>query len=128
MTAWTDYQLDALSGATDIRLKSRKDNGSLTPAAIVWVVALDDNIYVRADGGQDVTWFERAQLKHRGRITGGGIEEDVVFEEPDGSLTAAINGAYELKYGRFGDQYVDAIVSPEAESATFRLVLEDEEE
>ncbi|MBK4346268.1 DUF2255 family protein [Lacisediminihabitans changchengi] len=127
MTAWTDYQLDALSGADEIYLKSRREDGSLRPAVIVWVVAVGNDLYVRSGGGRDNPWFQRALVQHRGRISGGGIEEDVVFEEAGSSLTEKIDAAYRLKYARYSDDYVDPVVSADAADATFRLVPADED-
>jgi len=125
MTAWTDYQLDALGGADEIHLKSRRADGSLRPAVIIWVVTVGDEVFVRSGGGRENGWFRRALVQHRGRISGGGIEVDVVFDEPDDLPAAKIDAAYRLKYSRYGAQYVDPVVAPDAAAATFRLRPDD---
>jgi len=128
MTAWTDYQLDALSGAIEIHLKPRKDNKSLGEATTLWVVAVGNDLYVRAVEGPDSKWFREALHNDRGRITGAGVEEDVVFEQPDDSLRAEIDAAYRLKYARYPDEYLGPVLTDDAAAATLRLVQDDSED
>jgi len=128
MTAWTDYQLDALSGAIEIHLKPRKDNKSLGAATNLWVVAVGNDLYVRAVEGRDSKWFEQALHNNSGRVTGAGVEEDVVFEQPDDSLRNEIDAAYRLKYARYPDEYLGPVLTEEAAAATLRLVQADDDE
>ena len=72
--------------------------------------------------GRGSAWFRGVQRLHEGRIRAGGIQKDVSFLDPDLRLTDEIDAAYRTKYRRHGAQYVNMMVSPEARSATLRLL------
>ena len=44
--------------------------------------------------GRAAGWFRRALRRRAGRIQAGGVERDVIFEEPDESVRGAIDEAY----------------------------------
>jgi len=46
----------------------------------------------------------------------------VIFTDADPRLNDAIDAAYRAKYRRYQARIVDSIVSPEARSATIRLL------
>jgi hypothetical protein len=76
---------------------------------------------VRSYRGRGGAWFRSALHSHRGRIRAGGLEREVTFSEPDGTVRDAVDQAYRAKYGRHGDTYVVPMVSAGAAAATFRL-------
>jgi hypothetical protein len=78
-------------------------------------------LYVWAWRGHSGRWFRHALQKGEGRIRAGGIEHDVIFEEPDVTVHPAIDDAYRTKYGCYPEAYVQPMVEPDA-TATFRLV------
>ena len=125
MPGWSDYQLDALSGADEIHLASRRADGGLRPAVIVWVVSVGNDLFVRSAAGRENGWFRRALVQQRGRISGGGVEEDVVFDDAPDAAREHVDAAYRLKYARYGDKYLDPVVSEDAAAATFRLIPEE---
>ena len=45
----------------------------------IWVVRVEDNLYVRSAYGADNPWFRRAKAGGAGRIRAGRIERDVTF-------------------------------------------------
>ena len=57
-----------------------------------------------------------------GRIRAGGLTRDVALQEPDDADHAAIDQAYQAKYARYGNSYVDPMVSPDATAATLQLI------
>jgi hypothetical protein len=61
------------------------------------------------------------QTRYEGRIRAGSVEKDVSFvEEPN--LHAQIDAAYLTKYRRYAASIVNHCVTPEARSATIKLV------
>jgi hypothetical protein len=88
----------------------------------IWVVRSGDDVYVRSAYGQQNGWFKRALSSREGRITAGGVERDVTFEEPGAAVDAAVDAAYHAKYDRYGPTIVGTVVSPEAARSTLRLV------
>jgi hypothetical protein len=61
-------------------------------------------------------------VSHEGHIKAGGIDKNVAFEDADHALDDQIDAVYRRKYGRYGAQYVDMVVAPEARSTTIKLV------
>ena len=122
MSAWTDDELEAIGGADELRIASRRPEGSLRKYIRIWVVRVGDALYVRSAYGYDNPWFQRALRSGEGRIRAGGVERDVAFEQPDRSIDADVTAAYHAKYDRYGPGIVGTVVSDEAERSTLRLV------
>jgi hypothetical protein len=122
MSAWTDDELEAIGGDDELRIASRRPDGSLRKYIRIWVVRVGDALYVRSAYGYDNPWFQRALRAGEGRIRAGGVERDVGFEQPDRSLVSDVTAAYHAKYDRHGPGIVGTVVSAEAERSTLRLV------
>ena len=122
MTAWTADELDRIGRADELRIASRRADGSLRPYVTIWTVRSGDDIYVRSAHGWDNPWFQRALHSGAGRVQAGGVERDVAFEATGPDLTAALHAAYHAKYDRYGPSIVGTVVSPEAARSTLRLV------
>jgi hypothetical protein len=122
MSAWTDDELEAIGGADELRIASRRPDGSLRKFIRIWVVRVGDALYVRSAYGYENTWFQRALRAGEGRIRAGGVERDVAFQQPDRDGEADVTAAYHAKYDRYGPSIVGTVVSGEAERSTLRLV------
>jgi hypothetical protein len=120
--AWTDDQLRRVGGATELRLASRRGDGSLRPYVIMWVVNVGEELYVRSAYGPDNPWYRRAMASGRGRIRAGGVEADVMFGQAPEDANAAIDDAYHAKYDTYGPRLVGTVVGPDAHRVTVRLV------
>ena len=112
MTAWV---------ADELRIASRRADGSLRRFITIWAVRDGDDLYVRSAHGYDNPWFQRALHSGRGRIEAGGIERDVSFAVPEPDAAARVTAAYHAKYDRYGPSIVGTVVSPEAERASLRV-------
>ena len=122
MTTWTADELATVDSADELRIASRRPDGSLRPFVIIWVVRAGDDLYVRSAYGRSNPWFRRALAAGIGRIRAGGVDRDVRFEEPDSDVDAAIDAAFHAKYDHYGPRLVDPVVSSEAARATLRLI------
>jgi hypothetical protein len=122
MSAWTVDELAKIGKATELRIASRRSDGSLRPYVTIWVVRSGDDLYVRSAYGHQNGWFQRALTSGEGRIRAGGVERDVAFEEPGVVVDADLTAAYHAKYDRYGPTIVGTVVSPEAARSTLRLV------
>jgi hypothetical protein len=122
MTDWTAEELAKIGGAEELKIASRRPDGSLRRFITIWVVRLGDDIYVRSAYGPDNPWFRRAVASGGGRIRAGGIERDVEFEVPGPEADEDLHAAYHAKYDRYGPKIVGTVVSPEAARSTLRLV------
>ncbi|MGN8245174.1 DUF2255 family protein [Cellulomonas soli] len=124
MTSWTADELDRVGGATELRVASRRPDGSLRPFVTIWVAATGHQVYVRSARGTDNPWFRRATESGRGRIIAGGVERDVRFEAPDPQVHPQIDEALHLKYDRYGPGPVGAITGSGTWAGTLRVIPE----
>ncbi|MFI6180675.1 MULTISPECIES: DUF2255 family protein [unclassified Nonomuraea] len=122
MTAWTNDELDRIAAAEELQIASLRGDGELRRPVTIWVVRLDDDLYVRAVNGRDGTWFRGAQERGRGRIQAGGVDKGVTFADADQELNDRIDAAYRDKYRHYSESIVDSVVSGQARAATIRLV------
>lgn len=122
MSAWTNDELSKIGAADELRIQSRRRDGTLRNPVTIWVVRVGDDLYVRSVKGRDGSWFRGTQSRQEGRIQAGGVEKDVAFQAADPDLNDAIDGAYRTKYRRYNAQYVDPTVTPAAREATLKLV------
>jgi len=121
MTTWTSEELDKIGGADELEIASLRRDGTLRKPVTIWVVRHGDGLYVRSGYGRDAAWFRGTQVRHEGHITAGGVEKDVVFQDADHTLDDQIDAVYRSKYRRYGAQYINLVVSPEARSTTIKL-------
>jgi hypothetical protein len=87
MTAWTEEELGRIGEAQELQLASERPDGTLRPNVTMWVVRVDDQLYVRSAYGPDNPWFRRAKANGVGRIRAGGLERYVTFAEPAPDVT-----------------------------------------
>lgn len=122
MTSWTEDELSRIGGAEELRISSRRRDGSLRPYVTIWTVRAGDDIYVRSAYGSSNPWFVRAQASGTGSIRAGGVEREVTFADVDPQVHAAIDAAYHAKYGRYGPGIVNTVVGPGVRDVTLRLL------
>jgi hypothetical protein len=122
MTARTDEELGRIGEAEELQLASERPDGTLRPYVTMWVVRVDDQLYVRSAHGADNPWFRRAKASGVGRILAGGLERDVTFADPAPDVDAHIDAAYHAKYDRWGPEIVGTVVGSRAHAVTIRLV------
>src|SRR5216117_1203055 len=123
MTEWTADQLAKIGEAEEVQVASVWRDGILRKPVTIWVVRHGDDLYVRSVNGRTAAWFRGTQARHEGHIRAGGVEKDVTFvEETDPTINDQIDAAYRTKYRRYAANIISSIVSPEARSATIKLV------
>jgi hypothetical protein len=122
MTAWTSDELTKIAAADELQIASLRHDGTLRDRTTIWVVRFGDDLYVRSVNGRTGGWFRRTQMRREGRIRAGGVEKDVTFADADSDLEDAIDNAYRTKYRRYGANIVGSVVTPEARSATIKLL------
>ena len=99
-TTWTSDELERIGAAEELRLASRRPDGSLRPYVTMWVVRAGDGLYVRSAYGPGNPWFRRATASGTGRIRADGIERDVSFADAAPDVQGDIDAAYHAKYDR----------------------------
>ena len=123
MTTWTNDELNKIGTAEELEIASLRQDGTLRKPVTIWVVRVGDDLYVRSVYGRNSGWFRGTQTRHEGHISAGGVEKVVTFvEENDPTLNEQIDAAYRTKYRRYAASIINSTVSPEARSATIKLV------
>ena len=123
MTTWTSNELNKIGAAEELQIASLRRDGTLRKLVTIWVVRVGDDLYVRSVNGRTSAWFLGTQVRQEGHIRAGGIEKDVAFvEEADPDINEQIDAAYRTKYRRYAASIISTTVSPEARSATIKLV------
>jgi hypothetical protein len=122
---WTDDELDRIGSAEELMVASVRRDGELSRPRTIWVVRVDDGLFVRSVYGPGSDWFRGTRVRQEGHIRAGGVHQDVSFVDAEGlaeGLNERVDTAYRRKYGRYSAQIIDAITGPEASSTTTRLV------
>ena len=125
MTAWTEDELNRIGAAEELRISSRRADGSLRPSVTIWVVRDGDDVYVRSAYGATNGWYRRARAAGHGRISAGGVERDVTFADAAPEAHAGIDRAYHATYDRYGPKIVGSVVGPAVAPLTIRLLPRD---
>jgi hypothetical protein len=121
---WTPEQLQRIDGSDELEIASRRADGTLRQFVPIWVVRVDDQVYVRTWHRRTTGWFGRVLDAGRARVRVPGLEADVAVEDVGagpGPLRSQVDAAYRAKYGRYGDGTVGQMVADEAVAATLRL-------
>ncbi len=122
MTTWTSDELTKIGKAEELEIASLRRDGTLRSPVTIWVVRHGDDLYVRSVNGRTAAWFRGTQVRHEGHIRAGGVDKDVTFVEADPDVNDQIDSTYRTKYRRYAASIISHIVSPEARSATIKLV------
>jgi len=121
VSTWTSEELEKIAAAEELQLASTRRDGTLRKPVTIWVVRHGDDLYVRSVNGRTSSWFRGAQVRHEGHIEAGGVDKDVLLVETD-DMNDEIDAAYRSKYRRYAESIVGSVVSPEARTATLKLV------
>ena len=122
MTNWIKDELLRIGAAEELQIASLRRDGTLRKRVIIWIVRVEDDLYIRCVNGRAGAWFRGVQSQYAGRIWAAGVEKEVSFiEEIDPDLNGKIDEAYLTKYGRY-PQWVAPMVTPEVRAATLKLV------
>ena len=122
MTTWTSDELNKIGRAEELQIASIRRDGTLRKPVIIWVVRVNDDLYVRSVNGRGSGWFRGTQTLQEGQIRVGGLVKDVTFvEETDPEINDQIDAAYITKYRRYAS-IAKSMVTPAVRAATIKLV------
>jgi len=125
MTTWTDGELRRVGAADELRISTRRPDGSLRAAIPIWMAVVDGALYVRSAHGPDNGWFRRARAAGEGRISAGGVERDVTFALAAPEVRARLDDTLHAKYDRYGPGPVGAITGDDVLETTLLVTPRD---
>ena len=128
-TPWPSSELDGIATADELEIAVENADGTLRRWTPIWVVCVDEQVYVRTWHRREGGWFGHALRSGRAHVRVPGVEAAVTVEDTGADpphLRVAVDAAYRTKYGRFGRTSVDAMVADDAAATTLRLSLSEE--
>jgi hypothetical protein len=120
-TAWSAEQLDRISQSRELQISIRRTDGTLRPSVPIWVVCVDDAVYVRSWYRRTTGWFGHVLNSSQARIRVPGLAADVAIADVGVSTAefrANVDVEYRSKYGPSGHQ---SMVTDDAAATTLRL-------
>lgn len=120
MATWNSETLNRLSGPDELRISSRRDDGTHSNPVIIWSVKVGDELFARSVYGPDKPWYRAVRNRGVGRIDVQGEVVDVNFETPWEGQLDEVDEAYRQKYGHY-PSIVPECLTPIARSATIRI-------
>jgi Uncharacterized protein conserved in bacteria (DUF2255) len=63
MNNWTSDELHKIGSAEELELASVREDGTLRPPVIIWVVRDGDDVYVRSVNGRGSSWTQARRRK-----------------------------------------------------------------
>jgi hypothetical protein len=122
MNTWTNEELNRIGAAEELEIAGLRRNGSLRNSVTIWVVRVDQDLYVRSYRGSAGAWHRGALVRHEGRIQAGGVDREVAFvEESDPAINDLVDAAYRTKY-RHAEAYVQPMLTAEARATTLKIL------
>ncbi|TFV99111.1 DUF2255 family protein [Leifsonia flava] len=116
--AWTTDALHYLVGIRELAIAAPRAHGGSERWTPIWVVVVDDEVFVRTWLRRDTGWYGRAVAAARASIRIAGEGVGVVVEATGVANAGAIDEAYRAKYGEDGAR---SMVTAEAAASTLRL-------
>ena len=119
--SWSGEQLNRINRSSELQIASRRRDGTLRTWVPIWVVCVDDAVYVRTWYRRATGWFGAVLGYPHARIRVPGLETDVLITDlGNGSpgLRSSVDAAYHAKYGPLGHQ---SMVTDDAAATTLRL-------
>jgi hypothetical protein len=124
MTEWTAAELTVFGPAPELFLSARQPDGTLSPPATVWVVRVQDALYVRSVYGANDPFFLRAIGTGRASVLAGKAEHEVALEQL--AMTpaefAVIDAGFRAKYAVSPPAIMGAIAGGLSAQATLRIL------
>ena len=88
---WRAGELSAIDGSGEVDIATRRSDGTLRAARIMWIVRHGNAVYVRSLNGTTAPWYRNVQTCHEGELSAGRLQRGV---------HDALDAAYRDKYGR----------------------------
>jgi hypothetical protein len=122
MAAWSGDELGSLGDAREVTVRATRADGSLRAGVPVWIVRVDDGLYLRSYKGGEGLWYRSARARSDGRLEVGGAGWDIVFV-PEGAAAVndLVDAAFDEKYASHGPSYIQAMVAPAVRATTLRV-------
>ncbi|UZR96450.1 DUF2255 family protein [Chondrinema litorale] len=121
----TQEEITLIAQKDDFHIAPFREDGKTygTPTWI-WVVSVENQLYVRAYNGTKSRWYNSAVKQKAGKIEAAGLTKKVRFELIEGDINDKIDEAYRQKYSK--SPYLNSMISRNAKAATVKVLAYNE--
>jgi hypothetical protein len=116
--SWTSEELRYLDASRELEIAARRASGNPGAWTPIWVVVVEDEVFVRTWHRRTTGWYGRAVTSGRASIRVAGNSVDVTVTVVGESRVETVDAAYRTKYGPAGAQ---SMITAEAAASTLRL-------
>jgi hypothetical protein len=114
--------LHLLDETDEVRIETRRDADSPVHRRIVWVVVVEDEVYVRSVRGSRGRWYRELSSNPEGALHVGERRIPVrAAPATDAPTVEAVSEAYRSKYGESWPGPTAAMVRPDVLPTTLKL-------
>ena len=110
--------MEYLAGTRELEIAAPRADGGLGPWTLIWVVVVDDRVFVRTWHRRTTGWYGRAAGAAAACIRVSEHPVAVTVEITGAVDADAVDAAYRFKYGVDAAQ---SMVTAEARASTLRL-------
>jgi hypothetical protein len=121
---WTPDDIRRIGSAEELQIAARRADGTLRRWLPIWVVCVDEQVYVRTWYRRNTGWFAHVLDSRRACVRVPGLQADVAVEDVGAGadqLRVDIDAAYRAKYERYGTSTVENMVADAAAATTLLL-------
>ena len=116
--SWTPEELRYLDASRELEIAARRTSGGPGIWTPIWVVVVEDEVFVRTWHRRTTGWYGRAVESARASIRVAGHAVNVIVTVKGEMDADAVDAAYRTKYGAAGAQ---SMITAEASASTLRL-------
>ena len=115
--------LGLLDGTDEVRIETRRDEGSTAHSTIIWVVVVNGGAFVRSVRAGEGRWYREVSANPEAALLVGDRRITVrAVPETDDGIVAAVSEAYRAKYEVSYPGPTRAMVRAEALPTTLKLL------
>ena len=93
MTSWTDDELNKIDAAEELEIAALREDGTSRKPVTIWVVRVEEGIYVRLAYGTSAAWYRATKVRAEGHVEVANLRKDVTFEPADPAVADQIDTA-----------------------------------
>lgn len=121
MSTWTEDLARALTAPQEVRVVTRRPDGTSRGPTTIWIVRDGDRVFVRSTNGRSAAWFRAALATGQGQVVAGRTAHEVTFVEAEERDLPLADAAYRAKYRPYAS-IVDHLVGPGPREATLEVL------
>ena len=114
--------LRLLDETREVRIETRRDSDSPEHRTIIWVVVVEDEVFVRSVRGSRGRWYREISSNPEGALH---VADDRIPVQAtpatEGATVDAVSAAFRSKYQKSSPASTEAMVRPETLATTLNL-------